>query len=151
LAWVDENRRTWLLGREKELIHWTDGTYIDPQHLSNLLVRNVFVKDAMVVRINPDDAFLSVFVYPDQKRIRKDPRWQKLVNAGLNETSALERLMIEAIEYAESIAHISAPLRKDVVYILPRPLERTPTHKIKFLFERARIHEARAISGGNSL
>ena len=26
-----------------------------------------------------------------------------------------------------------------------RALERTPTHKIKFIFERTRIHEARAI------
>lgn len=150
LAWVDENRRVWLIGREKELIHWPDGTYIDPQHLSNLLVRSIFVKDAMVVRINPDDAFLSVFVYPDQKRIRKDPRWQKLVNAGMAETAVLKTMIVEAIEYAESIARISAPLRKDVVYILPRALERTPTHKIKFLFERARIHEATAIGAGSA-
>jgi long-subunit acyl-CoA synthetase (AMP-forming) len=150
LAWVDENRRVWLLGREKELIHWPDGTYIDPQHLSNLLVRSVFVKDAMVVRVNPDDAFLSVFVYPDQKRIHKDPRWQKLVNAGMDETAVLKTLMVEAIEYAESIARVSAPLRKDIIYILPRALERTPTHKIKFLFERARIHEARPLMGGNT-
>lgn len=148
LAWVDDNRRTWLLGREKELIRWSDGSYIDPQHLSNLLVRNIFVKDAMVVHWRPEDPYLSVFLYPDRKRIAKDPRWKKLVQAGLDEGTVLKSLMVEAIEYAESVARISAPLRKDVVYLLPRALERTPTHKIKFLFERERIHEAVALTGG---
>lgn len=142
LAWVDEQRRVWLVGREKELLRWNDGTYIDPQHLSNLLVRSVFVKDAMVVRVQPEDGFLSVFIYPDYKRNHKDPRWKKLVNAGISESAVLRDMMVEAIEYAESIARVSAPLRKDVVYVLPKALERTPTHKIKFLFERTRIHEA---------
>jgi long-chain acyl-CoA synthetase len=150
LAWVDEERRVWLVGREKELLRWSDDTYIDPQHLSNLLVRSVFVKDAMVVRINPDDAYLSVFVYPDEKRIRKDPRWKKLVNAGVSESTIMKDMFVEAIEYAESIARVSAPLRKDVVYVLPKALERTPTHKIKYLFERTRIHEAQALGGGRA-
>ncbi len=150
LAWVDDDRRVWLVGREKELIRWSDGSYIDPQHLSNLLVRSIFVKDAMVVHRNPDDPYLSVFLYPDRKRIAKDPRWKKLVNAGLDDATVLKNLMVEAIEYAESVARISAPLRKDVVYILPRALERTPTHKIKFIFERERIHAAVALGGGST-
>jgi long-subunit acyl-CoA synthetase (AMP-forming) len=149
LAWVDDDRRVWLLGRERELIRWSDGSFIDPQHLSNLLVRSIFVKDAMVMQRHPDDPYLSVFLYPDRKRIAKDPRWKKLVDAGLDEAALLKNLMVEAIEYAESVARISAPLRKDVVYILPRLLERTPTHKIKFLFERERIHEAVALTGGD--
>ena len=150
LAWVSDDRRVWLLGREKELIRWGDGSYVDPQHLSNLLVRSVFVKDAMVVHRQPDDPYLSVYLFPDRKRIAKDPRWKKLINAGLDESTVLKDLMVEAIEYAESVARISAPLRKDVVYILPRALERTPTHKIKFIFERERIHEAVALTGGSS-
>ena len=150
LAWVGDDRRVWLLGREKELIRWSDGSYVDPQHLSNLLVRSIFVKDAMVVHRQPDDPYLSVYLFPDRKRISKDPRWKKLINAGLDESTVLKDLMVEAIEYAESVARISAPLRKDVVYILPRALERTPTHKIKFIFERERIHEAVALTGGSS-
>src|SRR5262249_20767317 len=137
-------------GREKELIRWSDGSYVDPQHLSNLLVRSVFVKDAMVVHRQPDDPYLTVYLFPDRKRIAKDPRWKKLINAGLDESTVLKDLMVEAIEYAESVARIGAPLRKDVVYILPRALERTPTHKIKFIFERERIQEAVALTGGSS-
>lgn len=145
LGWVDDQRRVWLLGRKKELINWFDGSYIDPQHLSNLLVRSVFIKDAMVVHINPEDRYLSVFVYPDYKRIGKDPRWNKLVKAGVREDEILKIFMTEAIDYAESIAHVSAPLRKDSIHILPRALERTPTHKIKYVFERTRIKDARII------
>jgi long-chain acyl-CoA synthetase len=150
LAWVDDDRRIWLLGREKELIQWHDGSFIDPQHISNLLVRSIFVKDAMVVHRDLDDPYLSVFLFPDRKRIAKDPRHKKLVNAGLDEATVLKTLMVEAIEYAESVARINAPLRKDVIYILPKALERTPTHKIKFIFERERIDSAVALTGGTS-
>ena len=40
-------------------------------HLSNLLVRSIWVKDALVTRLGQDD-FLSVFVFPDRPRIEKD-------------------------------------------------------------------------------
>jgi long-subunit acyl-CoA synthetase (AMP-forming) len=145
LGWVDEQRRVWLIGRKKELIHWSDGSYIDPQHHSNLLVRSIFVKDAMVVHVKPEDRYLSVFVNPDYKRIKKDPRWKKLINTGVKEDEILKSLITEAIDYAESVARVSAPLRRDHIYILDRALERTPTHKIKFIFERTRIHDARII------
>ena len=60
-----------IVGRQKELLQWEDGSLIDPQHVSNLLVRSVFVKDAMVARRQPDDPFLSVFIFPDYKRLER--------------------------------------------------------------------------------
>ena len=72
LCWVDEDRQVHLIGRQKELLQWDDGSLIDPQHVSNLLVRSVFVKDAMVARRRPEDDFLTVFIFPDYKRLEKD-------------------------------------------------------------------------------
>lgn len=145
LAWIDADRTVHLVGRQKELVVWKDGTYLDPQYLSNLLVRSIFVKDAMVAHVQPDDPKLSVFLYPDWQRIRKNPTWKSEIATGLTEGQALKRRMVEAIRYAESIAKITAEMDKETVWILPRKLERTPTHKIKFLFERQRLHEAEAL------
>ena len=36
-------------------------------------------------------------------------------------------------------------LNKTDIYILPRKLERTPTHKIKFIFELQRLDDAKRI------
>lgn len=145
LVWVDENRLVHLIGREKELILWKDGSYIDPQYLSNLLVRSIFIKDAMVAQIQPEEDFLSVFVFPDYKRLEKDPDWKTETRAGISDDVALKVRILEAIRYTESIAGVSASLDKENVYILPKKLERTPTHKIKFLFELQRLHLARKI------
>jgi long-chain acyl-CoA synthetase len=145
LAWVDGDRQVHLIGRQKELLQWDDGSLIDPQHVSNLLVRSVFVKDAMVARRQPDDPFLSVFVFPDYKRLEKDPEYQREIGTGVTASAALKRRCVEAIEFAESIARIAPPLNKTDIYILPRKLERTPTHKIKFIVELQRIGDAKRI------
>ena len=145
LAWIDDDGFLHLVGRKKELTKWEDGTYIDPQYLSNLLVRNIFVKDALVTRTRPDDDFLSVYLYPDYKRIQKDPAWRTEIATGVKEDAALRQRFEAAIDYAQSIAHITPRLSKDKIYILPRSLERTPTHKIKFIFELQRLDQARAI------
>jgi long-chain acyl-CoA synthetase len=139
LASVDDKGLLRLVGRRKELIRWDDGTYVDPMHLSNMMVRSVFVKDALVTRLRPDDSDLSVFVFPDYPRIRKDPKWQKQISTGVPEKEALRGLLEEAIDYAESIAQVTPRFSKERIYLLPKPLERTPTHKIKFLFELERL------------
>jgi long-subunit acyl-CoA synthetase (AMP-forming) len=36
LCWVEQDRQLYIVGREKELLRWDDGTLIDPQALSNL-------------------------------------------------------------------------------------------------------------------
>ncbi len=145
LAWIDDDGFLHLVGRKKELTKWDDGTYIDPQYLSNLMVRSIFVKDALVTRRRADDDYLSVYLFPDYPRIRKDPSWRTEIATGVSEDTALRRRMEGAIEYAESVADITPRLSKDIIYILPRKLERTPTHKIKFIFELQRLHEARSI------
>ena len=145
LCWLDDEGWLYIVGREKELTRWHDGTYVDPQYLSNLMVRSIFIKDAMVTQVDPDDEFLSVFVYPDEKRLQKDPEWKKQIDTGVTPDAALRQRVEEAIDYAHSIARISMPLSKKHIYVLPRKLERTPTHKIKFIFERERIHLARRI------
>jgi long-subunit acyl-CoA synthetase (AMP-forming) len=145
LCWEDDDGFLHIVGRKKELTKWDDGTYIDPQYLSNLLVRSIFVKDALVTRRDPQDDFLSVFIYPDYKRIYKDTDWQKEIATGVGEDAALRSRLEIAIDFAQSIANIAAPLSKKKIYILPKALERTPTHKIKFIFELQRLHQARAI------
>jgi len=139
LAWVDDDRIVHLVGRRKELIRWDDGSYIDPMHLSNLLVRSIFVKDALVTRLREEDNFLSVFIYPDYKRIENDPGWQVALRTGVSRDLALRHRLGEAIDYAHSIARISAPLDKEKIYLLPQKLQRTPTHKIKLIWELARL------------
>lgn len=145
LCWFDDEGYLYLLGRKKELMLWDDGSYIDPQHLSNLLVRSICVKDALVTRLNPEDDFLSVYLYPDYKRIYKDPTWQKEIDTGVSKQQALRHRLEQAIEYAQSIANITPQLSQEKIYLLPKSLERTPTHKIKFIFELQRLHLAQAI------
>jgi long-chain acyl-CoA synthetase len=145
LAWVDDQACVRLVGREKELIPWMGGWLLDPQHLSNLVTRSIAVKDAMVVHAHPADPRLSVYVFPDWPRIRDDVRWRRDIAAGLSEDQALKPHLVEAIRYAASLLAIPAELDTDRIWILPRKLERTPTHKIKYLVERSRLHEARAI------
>ena len=145
LAWVDEQARVRLVGRAKELIPWTCGWLLDPQHLSNLVTRSIAVKDAMVVHAHPADPRLSVYVFPDWPRIRQDVRWRRDVAAGLTEDEALRPHLVEAIRYAASLLAIPAELDTSRIWILPRKLERTPTHKIKYMLERSRLHEARVI------
>ena len=138
LAWVDQDRWVYLVGREKELLVWGDGTLIDPMHLSNLLVRSIWVKDALVTRLRDDD-FLSVFLFPDWPRIEKDPDFKRSVNTGLRREEALRGLFEEAIDYAQSLARMTPTLSKQKIYLLARKLERTPTHKIKLIRELERL------------
>lgn len=145
LAWVDDQACVRLVGREKELIPWAHGWLLDPQHVSNLLTRSIAVKDAMVVHAHPADPRLSVFIFPDWPRIRQDAQWRRDVAAGLTEDQALRPLLVEAIRYAASLLAIPAELDTSRIWILPRKLERTPTHKIKYILERSRLHDARVI------
>ena len=145
LCWFDEDNWLYLVGREKELIKWDDGSLIDPQHISNLLVRNIFVKDALVTRVNPDDQQLSVYLFPDYKKLEKDPTWNSDLLIGIEKDLALKSRMRAAIVDAQNISSMSGVMNTDSIYILPCPLERTPTHKIKFIFELKRLHLARRI------
>ncbi len=132
LAWVDEDRWVYLVGREKELIHWDDGTLVDPMHLSNLLVRSIWVKDALVTRLNHDD-FLSVFLFPDWPRVEKDAGFKEAVANGVRREEALRVRLLEAVEYAQALSEMTPRLGRERLYLLAHKLERTPTHKIKFL------------------
>lgn len=145
LCWLDDAGWLHIVGRETELTRWHDGSYIDPQYLSNLMVRSIFIKDAMVTQVNPEDDFLSVYVYPDEKRLHKDPEWQKQVETGVSPDAALRQRVEEAVDYAQSVSKVTAPLSTKHIYVLPRKLERTPTHKIKFIVERERLHLARQL------
>lgn len=145
LAWFDDNGCVNIVGRKNELTKWHDGTYIDPQYLSNLMVRNIFIKDALVTQLNPEDQHLTVYVYPDKTRLLKDRRWKEELKIGLSENQIFRQRVEEAIDYAQSISTIPAPLSKKNIYILKRKLMRTPTHKIKFLFELQCLHEAEPI------
>src|ERR1035437_568515 len=111
LAWVDEQARVRLVGRERELIPWAGGWLLDPQHLSNLVTRSIAVKDAMVVHTHPADPRLSVYIFPDWPRIRQDVRWRRDVAAGLTEDQALRPHLGEAIRYAASLVAMPAELR----------------------------------------
>jgi long-chain acyl-CoA synthetase len=145
LAWVDTEARVRLVGRQKELISWEGGWLLDPQHLSNLVARSIFVKDAMVVHADPADPRLSVYVFPDWPRLRQDAQWKHDLAMGIPEDAALKTRLVEAIRYATSLLSIPAELDTDHIWVLPRKLERTPTHKIKYVFERTRLREARRI------
>lgn len=145
LCWLDSEGYLYIVGRQKELTKWDDGSYIDPQHLSNIMVRSIFIKDALVTRLKPEDDFLSVYVYPDYKRLNKDKEYQEDLKAGLLPKEALRKRIEEAIDYAQSIVNITPELSKKTIYLLPKSLERTPTHKIKFLFELERLHLAQEI------
>ncbi|HSM15633.1 MAG TPA: AMP-binding protein, partial [Gemmatimonadales bacterium] len=138
LAWVDQDRWVFLIGREQELMVWTDGSLIDRMHLSNLLVRSIWVKDALVTRLDHDE-YLSVFVFPDWPRIEKDMRFRKSLENGVRQDEALRARLLDAVAYAQSLADTAAPLSTEKIYILERKLERTPTHKIKFIRELERL------------
>ena len=145
LCWFDEDGWLHLLGRENELIKWDDGSLIDPQHISNLLVRNIFVKDGLVTRLNLEDEQLSAYLFHDYKKLEKDPGWISDLETGIEKDSALKTRMLDAIVHAQTISSMSAVMNTDHIYILPGPLERTPTHKIKFIFELERLHLSRQI------
>ena len=136
--WVDEDRWVWLIGRRKELLSWEDGTFVDPMHISNLLVRSIWIKDALATRLN-GDPHLSVFVLPDWKRIEKDPGIVERLRMGITREQAVRPLMESAIVAAEERAAITPSLSRDRIYILKQSLERTPTHKIKFIHEFERL------------
>lgn len=138
LAWVDDDRWVYLVGREKELMRWEDGTLIDPMHLSNLLVRSIWVKDALAARLGQRDE-LSVFVLPDWPRLEKDEGYRADLTAGLRPEEALRSRLLQAIAYAQALSGITPRLATDRIYILSRKLERTPTHKIKFIRELERL------------
>jgi long-chain acyl-CoA synthetase len=138
LAWVDGDGWVYLVGREKELIEWDDGSLIDRMHLSNLLVRSIWVKDALVTRLG-DDEYLSVFVLPDWTRLEKDRAYKDSLAAGVDPAEALRTRLLEAVAYAQSLADITPRLSTERIYILERKLERTPTHKIKFVYELERL------------
>jgi hypothetical protein len=111
-------------------------------HLSNLLVRSIWVRDALVTRLDRDDC-LSVFVYPDRKRIDKDAEYLERIRMGLAPEQALRPMLEEAIAYAQSLARITPRLSTEKIYLLPKKLERTPTHKIKMSRELARLDLSR--------
>jgi long-chain acyl-CoA synthetase len=138
LAWVDEDGWVFLVGREKELMEWTDGSLIDRMHLSNLLVRSIWVKDALVTRLNDED-HLSMFVLPDWPRIEKDAGFRQSLETGVRREEALKARLLEAAAYAQSLADMTARLSTEKIYLLARKLERTPTHKIKFIRELERL------------
>lgn len=138
LVRVDEDGWVFLVGREKELIEWTDGSLIDRMHLSNLLVRSIWVKDALVTRLDGANE-LSVFVFPDWPRLEKDAGFRQALETGSRREDALKARLLEAVAYAQSLADMTAPLGTDRIYLLPRKLERTPTHKIKFVRELQRL------------
>lgn len=144
LAWVDDDGWVYLVGREKELIPWTDGTLIDRMVLSNLLVRSIWVKDALVTRLDDGDE-LSVFILPDRARLEKDDRYRDEIASGVSPESALRSRLLEAIAHAQSLAAITPRLRTERIYLLSRKLERTPTHKIKFVRELERLDLSRSV------
>jgi long-chain acyl-CoA synthetase len=135
IAYIDKEQWVYIVGRKKELINWPDGSYSDLMRFSNLLVRSIWLKDAMAIRLNENDDFLTIFVYPDYKRIYKDARYKEFIKNGFDEKSVLRILFEEAIDYAQTLIGDKPLLSKDKIYLLQRKLERTPTHKIKFVSE----------------
>jgi long-subunit acyl-CoA synthetase (AMP-forming) len=138
LASIDEDNYVYLVGRRAELIRWEDGTYVDPMHLSNLLVRSIWIKDALVTRLG-QDTFLSVFIFLDHKRLQKDGQYLERIALGLDHEQALWPLLEQAVAHAQSLAQITPRLSTERIYLLDRKLERTPTHKIKLGRELARL------------
>jgi long-chain acyl-CoA synthetase len=142
LARVDDEGWVYLVGREQELVPWPDGALVDRMHLSNLLVRSIWVKDALVTRLG-DDPFLTVCILPDYHRLERDAGYRAEVAGGVPPTQALRSRLLEAIAWAASIAGLTAPLGTERIYLLSRPLLRTPTHKIRFGRELAALDLSR--------
>nr|WKN34984.1 AMP-binding protein [Tunicatimonas sp. TK19036] len=140
VAYMDEENWVYIIGRKKELIPWHDGSYVDLMRMSNQLVRSVWIKDAMAIRLNETDPYLSVFVFPDYKRIRKDANYKERIKNGLTEQEVLRTMFEEAIAYAQSLIGEHPELSTEKIYILEKKLERTPTHKIKFISELKRLN-----------
>jgi len=140
IAYIDKEQWIFIVGRKKELIHWPDGSYSDLMRLSNFLVRSIWLKDAMAIRLNENDDFLSVFVFPDYKRIYKDKRFMDLTKNGFEEIKVLRIFFEEAIDYAQILLGNRPILSKEKIFILRKKLERTPTHKIKFVSELKSIN-----------
>jgi hypothetical protein len=145
LASIDEDNYIYLVGRRAELIRWEDGSYVDPMHLSNLLVRSIWIKDALVTRLG-QDTFLSVFVFLDHKRLQKDEQYLERITLGLDHEQALWPLLEQAVTHAQSLAQITPRLSTERIYLLGRKLERTPTHKIKLGRELARLDMTHYVS-----
>jgi len=91
-----------------------------------------------VTRLN-SDPHLSVFVRLDWKRIKKDVVFAERVRMGVASEKAVRPLMEAAIAAAEDLAGITPRLSRDRIYLLDHSLERTPTHKIKFVSELKRL------------
>jgi len=135
---VDDEGWVYLVGRAKELVAWSDGSLVDRMHLSNLLVRSIWVKDALVTQLG-DSPCLSVFIRPDQARLDRDATYRADVGAGVTAAQALRNRLVEAIGWAQRVSGISAPLDTGRIYLLARQLERTPTHKIRIGRELTRL------------
>jgi long-subunit acyl-CoA synthetase (AMP-forming) len=138
VAYVDGDRWVYLVGRKKELIEWPDGRFTDPMQVSNLLVRSIWVKDGLAVR-EGESPNMSVFLYPDAKRIENSVFYRESLKKGLGKNEILRMLLEEAVDYAQSLLGDFPRLSKERIYILGRSLERTPTHKIKFVSEIAKL------------
>ena len=138
IAYVDDNGWVFLVGRKKEQIRWEDGRYTDPMHVSNLLVRSIWIKDGLVVRRNTD-AFLSAFLLPDHTRIEKSAHYRESIAKGLTPEQVIRPLLEDAIRYAQSLLGDFPVISTEKIYLLTSKLERTPTHKIKFISELARL------------
>ncbi|MGD0679570.1 MAG: AMP-binding protein [Polyangiaceae bacterium] len=145
LCSIGDDRRIDVVGREQQVIRWDDGTLIDLEYMSNLLTRNMFVRDAMVARRRPHDKCLSVFIYPDYKRLERDADYKKETAAGLPPKAALKRRCVEAVQFAESVAGITPALDKDDIYILEQEFARTPARQLKCSFELERLDRAERI------
>lgn len=145
IAYVDNQRSLYIVGRKKELLRWHDGSYVDPQKMSNLMVRSLYIKDAMVIHADPQDTTLTAYIYPDYARIKKDPEYISARQQGIPQADLLRQLFNRAIDFANATSGLAASISKERIYILPRKLERTPTHKIKFIFELKRLHESAAL------
>lgn len=140
IAYVDEDKWVYIVGRKKELIQWKDGSYSDLMRFSNLMVRSIWIKDAMLIRLNETDEHLTIFIFPDTKRIEKDKIYQERLKNGMGKNQILRMLFEEAIEYAQSLVGQTPILSKEKIYILEKKLERTPTHKIKFISELQKLN-----------